>query len=221
MNRRPDECPFFEYVTDCDATIEGFYVQGPEDRRIDILNGLNAFDVLAAPEPRISCAFRFLRIEHDWGTAWRKSKNANSISLDAVFLVDHVIPFFAAPLIELSPGLQRLVIGLTAHELFKEVIQTKSRLFEAWGHDPEELLEKISHWFSVSGYTGIQSLFSMFEQDENLADCNMAIPWLTFDDIVFLYERHVLASHLFTFKMDSSLYYSIINENPNNKKINL
>ena len=204
-------------------TIRGYELRATDlahrDTEESIFRSLEHVDFLASSETRFSICFRFLDIECDWGTAWRKHRGEDCIGLDLVFLNHVDLPFYGSSLATLSAGLQRLVIGLTAQDVFAEVIDSCATKFKTWGHDPAQIHERLTLWFDNEGYTRVWNLFALFESDASLSDCEGVIPWLEFDDIILLYERW-LASHGADFQttLDSRFYYARIGSNPRNKK---
>jgi len=124
---------FFKSTSDSTMEIRGYSLRATDPAHRDspstIFRGLEHVDVLASSETRLGTCFRFLDAACDWGTAWRKSRGEDRIGLDLVFLNHVDLPFYGRSLAALSPGLQRLVIGLTARNVFAEVVNSCATKF--------------------------------------------------------------------------------------------
>lgn len=204
-------------------TIRGYELRTTElahrDTPGSIFRSLEQVDFLASSETRLFTCFRFVDVESDWGTAWRKHQREDCIALDLVFLNHVDLPFYGSSLATLPAGLQRLVIGLTTRDVFAEVVTRCATKFKAWGHDPAQIQERLTFWFENEGYTRIWKLFDLFERDASLSDCEGVIPWLEFDDIVLMYERWItLHGADFATTLDSRFYYERIGSSPRNRK---
>ncbi|GKX57420.1 hypothetical protein SOASR030_35320 [Leminorella grimontii] len=215
--------PFFSSTSDSAMTIRGYELRSTERAYgyslRTIFDELERVDFLASAETRIFTCFRFLDAKSDWGTVWRKIKGEDCIGLDLVFLNDVDLPFYNTTLAALSSGLQRLAIGLTTRDVFIEVLDSCAHRFKEWGHDPAQIHARLESWFHNEGYSQIWKLFDLFGQDTNLSDCERLIPWLTFDDVVFLYERwHASQGKNFVSTLDSRCHYKQIGLIPKNKK---
>jgi hypothetical protein len=213
--------PLFSHTSDSALLIRGYELRATDrtyaDSNRSIFWGLEDASVLASSETRLFTCFRFLPGTAEWGTAWRKERGKECINLDLVFLTDIELPFFGCNLASLSPGLQRLVIGLASRDVFVEVVDNCSGKLSAWGHDPAQIKNSLAHWFERQGYAGIESLFSLFEGDADLSDCEGVIPWLDFDDVVSLYEQFTMRRSDFTTRLDSRFHYENVGTKPKNK----
>jgi len=204
-------------------TIRGYQLRSTNlayrDTEETIFRSLEDVDVLASSEARLSVCFRFLDVECNWGTAWRKDRGKDCIGLDLVFLSHVDLPFYGSSLAALSAGLQRLVIGLATRDVFAEVVDSCATKYKAWGHDPAQIHERLTFWFDNEGYTRIRKLFALFERDASLSNCEGVVPWLEFDDIVLMYERWIASRGAdFTTTLDSRFYYERIGSSFRNRK---
>ena len=77
----------------------------------------------------------------------------------------------------------------------------------------------MAFWFDSEGYARIRKLFALFEGEASLSDCEGVIPWLEFDDIVFMYERWLASQGAgFVTTLDSRFYYERMGSKPRNRK---
>ena len=213
---------FFSYSSDSAVTIFGYELRSTDPTASDtgksIFTSLESANICASSETRLFTVFRFLPSSANWGTAWRKAKGENCIHLDLVYLTDVTLPFWQARLLDLSPGLQRLVIGLAAKEVFDETIKGCANRFSEWGHDPVQIREQFASWFAEQGYTRIERLFNQFEADANLSESEGIVPWLDFDEIVLIYERFATNRSEFKNRLDSKYFFELSGKKPQNKK---
>jgi hypothetical protein len=207
---------FFKFSTD--NAVTAFSLTGFESLTVQLFDEIETELFEASEERRFFCVFRFLRIEYEWATQWRKSSNENWVGLDLVFLDDAFLPFYDAQFKDLSRGIQRLIIGLTTFDTFTLVLKDKQKLFEKWGHHVDNIIEKLKVWFISNGYLNIHNLFTMFDRDMGFYECESAIPWLSSEDIVFLYEKHIANQSLFFTNFDSNAYFMSIGKLAKNRK---
>ena len=214
---------FFSYSSDSSVTIRGYELRSTDPAASD--TGTSIFSSLesegagaSSTETRLFTVFRFLPTSAGWGTVWRKARGENRIDLDLVFLTDTALPFWGSTLVQLSPGLQRLVIGLAAKEVFQETITDCAEKFRAWGHDPLQIEQQFADWFDEQGYTRIAHLFEQFDANVNLSECEGTIPWLDFDEVLFVYERFATHRSEFTARVDARYFSERSGQKPKNRK---
>ena len=90
--------------------------------------------------------------------------------------------------------------------------------FRAWGHDPLQIEQQFADWFDEQGYTRIAYLFEQFDAHVNLSECEGTIPWLDFDEVLFVYERFATHRSEFTARVDARYFSERSGQKPKNRK---